>query len=122
MPLSENEQKILLEIEKHLQESDPRLAREVGETTIYRHAMGSVRWSVFGFIVGLGLMISTLQIHFAFAFVGFLIMFLSALALERNLRMMGKAGMDQVTSAIRAANPNLRKSSQGDDETTPERE
>lgn len=115
MPLSENEQKILLEIEKHLEESDPRLAREVGETTVYRHAMGSVRWNVLGFLSGLALMVFTLQIHFVLAFSGFLVMLVSALALERNMRVMGRAGMDQVTTAIRSANPNLRKRREGDD-------
>ena len=114
MPLSENEQKILSEIEKHLQKSDPRLAREVGETTVYRHALGSVRWNALGFFAGLGLMVGTLQIHFLLAFAGFLVMLVSALALERNMRLMGRAGVNQVTRAFRAANPNIRRR-QGDE-------
>ncbi len=119
MPLSENEQKILAEIEKHLHESDPRLAREVSETTIFRHAMGSLKWTVLGFVFGLGLMIIALRVHFLVAGLGFLVMLVSALGFERNLRMMGRAGMNQVTSAFRAANPNLRRTTEGDSEAGP---
>lgn len=116
MPLSEDEQRILAEIEKNLHESDPRLAKEVGETTIYRHALGSLKWSVLGFIVGVSVMVATLQIHYLFAFGGFLIMLISALGFERNLRMMGRAGINQVSSAFRAANPNLGRQSEKTDD------
>ena len=34
MPLSEDEQRILTEIEQRLYESDPRLARDVRSTTV----------------------------------------------------------------------------------------
>ncbi len=108
MPLSEDEQRILSEIERHLEESDPRLAREVSETTVYRHALGSMRWSTGLVLAGAVVMILTLRIHFLLAFLGFLVMLVGALGFERNLRLMGKAGMHQVSSAIRAANPNLR--------------
>lgn len=109
MPLSEDEQRILAEIEKNLHESDPRLARQVGETTIYRHALGSLKWSILWFVVGLLVMVATLQVHYLFAFGGFLIMLVSAVGFERNLRMMGKAGIDQFSRAFRAANPGSRR-------------
>lgn len=108
MPLSEDEQRILAEIEQSLHESDPRLAREVGETTVYRHALGSLKWSVLGIIAGLAVMVATLQIHYLVAFCGFLLMLGSAIGLERNLRLMGKAGVDQFSRAFRAANPTRR--------------
>jgi hypothetical protein len=107
MPLSEDEQRILAEIEKNLHETDPRLAKEVGETTVYRHAMGSLKWSVLGFVIGVAVMVSTLQIHYLLAFCGFLMMLVSALGFERNLRLMGRAGLQSVSSAFRSANPNL---------------
>ena len=116
MPLSENEQKILAEIEKHLHESDPRLAREVSETTVYRHALGSLRWTVTGFIVGLALMVALLQVHYLLAFIGFLLMLVSALGFERNLRLMGRAGLQQVSTAFRAANPNSRTAGEEDED------
>ncbi|MCP3987743.1 MAG: DUF3040 domain-containing protein [Actinomycetia bacterium] len=111
MPLSEDEQRILAEIEKNLHESDPRLAKEVGETTVYRHALGSLKWSVLGFIIGVAVMVATLQVHYLFAFCGFLLMLLSALGFERNLRMMGRAGINQVSNAFRAANPSAGRQS-----------
>ncbi len=105
MPLSENEQNILAEIERHLEETDPGLARHVGKRSVYRHAVGSLKWSILGFVVGLGLMVATLRVHYLVAFAGFLVMLVSALGFERNLRMMGRAGIAQVSSAFRAANP-----------------
>jgi hypothetical protein len=116
MPLSEDEQRILAEIEKNLHESDPRLAKEVGETTVYRHALGSLKWSVLGFVIGVVVMIATLQIHFMIAFCGFLLMLVSALGFERNMRLMGRAGMNQVSSAFRAANPNLGRQAEKSDD------
>lgn len=112
MPLSDNEQKILAEIEKHLHESDPRLAREVSETTIYRHAIGSLKWSAVGCVVGLVLMVATLQVHFALVFGGFLVMLVSALGFERNFRVMGRASMNSMTDAIKAA---TRRPLEGDE-------
>lgn len=103
MPLSEDEQRILDEIEKSLHESDPRLAKEVGETTVYRHALSSLKWSVAGFVVGAIVMFSTFPVHFALGFVGFLLMLASALGFERNLRVMGKAGLSQVSTVFRSA-------------------
>lgn len=117
MPLSEDEQRILAEIEKNLHESDPRLAREVSETTIYRHALGSLKWSVLGFAVGVAIMVATLQIHFLVAFAGFLLMLVSAIGFERNLRLMGRAGVEQFSRAFRAANPPGRRSPDHSDDT-----
>jgi hypothetical protein len=105
MPLSENEQRILAEIERHLEESDPSLARNVGKRSIYRHALGSLRWSVLEFIVGLIVMVATLRVHYVLAFVGFVIMLVGAMGFERNLRLVGRAGIQQVSNAFRAANP-----------------
>ncbi len=116
MPLSEDEQRILAEIEKNLHESDPRLAREVSETTVYRHALGSLKWSVMGAVLGIVVMIATLQIHFLLAFCGFLLMLASAIGFERNLRLMGKAGVDHFSRAFRAANPGSRREGDKADE------
>ena len=109
MPLSENEQNILNEIERQLEESDPRLAREVSETTVYRHALGSMKWIGVAFVVGLGVMVAGLTVHVLVGFLGFLLMLVAGLGFERNLRLMGRAGMQSVSTAFRAANPNIRR-------------
>jgi hypothetical protein len=116
MPLSDKEQNILDEIERQLQESDPQLAREVSETTVYRHALGSLRWLVVLFLVGLVVMIAGLTVHFVIGFFGFGIMLAAAFGFERNLRIMGRASLHSVTTAFRAANPNLRRPEANDAE------
>ena len=55
MPLSEDEQRILNQIEQQFYESDPAFAQQVSQTTLYRHAFGRVKWGILGLIVGLGL-------------------------------------------------------------------
>ena len=65
-----------------------------------------------GLVAGVAVMVGTLQIHFLAAFAGYLLMLISALGLERNLRLMGRAGFNQVSNAFRAANPNVGR--QGD--------
>ena len=104
MPLSEEEQRILTEIETQLYASDPQLAKEVGSTTIYRHAGRNLKWAALGFIAGLAFMVIALTVStFVVAFAGFLAMLASALWFERNLRKMGRAGWQQWTESMRAA-------------------
>jgi hypothetical protein len=101
VPLSEDEQRILSEIEAKLYESDPSLAKEVGSTTVYTAPLRSVRWAVFGALVGLGIMVGTLRISYWLAFLGFLVMLGSALVLERGVRRLGKTSIDQIAQQLR---------------------
>jgi hypothetical protein len=96
MPLSENEQKILSQIEKDFYDSDPEFAREVGETTLYRHAFRNVKSAAAFGVLGVVGLIVALQIHYLLAFVAFLVVFGSTIVIERNLRKMGRAGLQQV--------------------------
>ena len=59
MPLSEDEQRILREIEENLSATDPKLVQQVSDTTLYRHSARVIKWAVVGFIAGLLLMIFT---------------------------------------------------------------
>ena len=101
VPLSEDEQRILSEIEQQLYESDPALAREVGSTTVYSHASRNLRWAVLGFLVGLAVMIFTLTTSFWLAFLGFAIMLAAALYFEQNARRLGRAGLQQLSQSMR---------------------
>lgn len=103
VPLSEEEQRILSEIEQQLYETDPALARDIADTTIYSHAARNLKWAVLGFLVGTAMLVLTLATHFLLAFGGFLVMLVSALAIERNARRMGKAGLEQLARSMRAA-------------------
>ncbi len=102
MPLSEDEERILHEIAQQFYADDPEFAREVGETTLYTHTVRRMKWSGFGFVAGVVFLIATLSTNYLLAFVGFLAMLGCALYFERNLRKLGKAGLDQVTRSIRA--------------------
>lgn len=104
MPLSEDEQRILSEIEQQLYQSDPALARDIADTTIYSHAYRNLKWALAGFVAGLVVLIFTLGTSFLIAFFGgFLVMLVSALAVERNARRLGRAGMQQMTQSMKAA-------------------
>jgi uncharacterized membrane protein YobD (UPF0266 family) len=93
MPLSDEEQRILDEIEARLAEEDPRLVEQVGRTTLSTHLARRIRLSSIAFGVGL------LMILFAFASavwvaaVGFVVMVFSALLVARYTRQLGR---DQV--------------------------
>ena len=114
MPLSEDEQRILSEIEQHLYASDPQLVREVSSTTIYRHAGRNLKWAGVGFVVGLIFMVMTFTASIVLAFAGFLGMLASAIFFERNLRKMGRAGWRQWTETMRANGVRERFGSVGD--------
>jgi hypothetical protein len=102
VPLSEDEERILSEIAQQFYTDDPHFAREVGETTLYTHTVRRMKWSGFGFVLGVVFLIATLSTSFLLAFGGFLVMLACALYFERNARKLGKAGIDQVTRSLKA--------------------
>jgi hypothetical protein len=103
VPLSEDEERILHEIEQQLHATDPQLVREVSSTTLYRHAGRNLKWAALGFVVGLVFMVLTFTTSTVLGVVGFLAMLGSAIAFERNLRKMGKAGWRQWTQSVGAS-------------------
>ena len=103
MPLSEDEQRILGEIEQQFYEHDPALAREVGSTTLYRHAGRNLKWAALGFLGGLVLLMGSFASNLLLGFTGFLVMLASAIWFERNLRKMGRAGWQAMTRSVRGS-------------------
>ena len=101
MPLSEDEQRILKEIEENLSATDPKLVQQVSDTTLYRHAARVIKWSAFGFVAGLVLMILTFTSTLVLGVVGFAVMLACALAIEHNLRKLGRAGIESLTGSMR---------------------
>lgn len=117
MPLSEDEQRILQEIEANLSASDPQLVAQVAETTLYRHASRNVLWASLGLLAGLVLLVFTFTRFLWLAIIGFLVMVACALVIERNVRKMGKAGLASLSggaSRKRASVRRLRPPSAGD--------
>jgi hypothetical protein len=104
VPLSEDEQRILHEIEQQFYESDPAFARGVGKTTLYRHAGRNLKWAALGFFFGFVLLVGAFATSLFLGFVGFAVMLACAFVFERNLRKMGRAGWQQVTGNFKAGN------------------
>lgn len=102
MPLSEDEQRILRQLEQQL-ETDKDFAQNVSQAGLYRHAVKTVRWATLGVVASLGFTIATLQIHFALAFLGFVGMLACAVVIEGKLRAMSKAGYKDVVEVLRTA-------------------
>lgn len=102
MPLSEEEQRILHQIEQQFYESDPRFAQSVSQTSLYRHALRQVKFGVGGLIVGLGILVALLPINSALSFLGFIVMLGSAFVIERNVRAMGREGLRHLAGTSRA--------------------
>jgi ABC-type multidrug transport system fused ATPase/permease subunit len=103
MPLSEEEQRILHQIEQQFYESDPQFAANVGQASLYRHALHRIAWASLMLVVGLVFLVFTLQVHLALAFCGFLVMLTAAFIIDKNARAIGRAGFDQVTGRVRGS-------------------
>ena len=101
VPLSEEEQRILHEIERNFYERDPDFARGVSEHTLYRHAGRNCKWAGLGFLVGLVILVVSFASSLIVGVLGFFLMLGSALVFERNLRKMGKAGWQSATQSVR---------------------
>jgi Protein of unknown function (DUF3040) len=104
VPLSEDEQRILHEIERRFYESDPAFANQVSQTTLYRHAGRNCKWAAVGFVAGLVLLLVSFASSLWLGGLGFAIMLFCALVIDRNLRKMGRAGWQQMTESMRARN------------------
>jgi F0F1-type ATP synthase assembly protein I len=98
MPLSEDEQRILREIEANLSVTDPKLVQQVSDTTLYRFAARLIKWAVVGFILGLIITITTFTSVLPLAVVGFLLMLFCAIVIVESVRKMGRAGLESLTA------------------------
>lgn len=102
VPLSEDEERILQQIAQRFYEDDPTFAREVSETTLYRHTIRRMKWAVFGAVLGAVFLVMSLSTSYWVSFAGFLFMLGCALVFERNLNKLGRHGIEQLSQSIRA--------------------
>jgi len=107
VPLSEDEQRILRQIEESLG-TDERFAQAVSPSGLYRHSARKVRWAIFGVLVSLVATIALLRVHYMLAFVGFLGMLTCVLVIERQLRAIGKAGLQDLAATIKSSRLNAQ--------------
>ena len=61
-----------------------------------------MKWSVVGLVAGAVFLVASLSTSYLLSFAGFLVMLACALVFERNLRKLGRAGLDQLTRTVRA--------------------
>jgi type IV secretory pathway VirB3-like protein len=104
VPLSEHEQRILAELEESLSKNDPSFAKSVRDTDVYAHGGRRVRWGIAGFVAGLLLLVLCFSHSIILGLVGVALMFVSAVVVERNARLLGRASWQDLT-----------RSAQGDD-------
>jgi hypothetical protein len=104
VPLSEHEQRLLEQIERALYAEDPKFASTVSSTNLRTHARRRIVWSVIGFILGMGALLTGVMIpSVPLAVVGFLIMFFSAVyAFSQSKRLFGKPDLRVVGGSTAA--------------------
>ena len=86
MPLSEEEQRVLDEIERQLYETDPQLAHQVRTRSAPASAARRVRWGALGTVVGLSILVAGFRTSVIFGLAGFLLMVVSLVVLEQAVR------------------------------------
>jgi hypothetical protein len=89
MTLSDHEQRILDEIEKRLQEEDPRFADVVGRASLSTHVARRVRLGAVAFVAGF-VMLMLFAVSVWVAIAGFGVMLASALLVYHQLRLLGQ--------------------------------
>jgi hypothetical protein len=100
VPLSEDEQRILHEIERRFYEHDPEYAKTIESTTLYRSLGRNCKWAALGFLAGLIILMVSFASNEVLGVFGFVVMLASALWFTQNLRKMGRAGWQQMTESL----------------------
>jgi len=95
MPLNDDEQRILEEIERQFYEEDPDLAHSVASASLRSRLRPHRRIAIAGFIIGLVVMIVSLKTLWI-ATLGFILMLASAGWLAMTFKKPGDDGNDLV--------------------------
>ena len=106
MPLSEDEERILQQIERRFYASDPDSARRIQSTTLPRFLARNCRWALAGLVGGLIILLVSFASNWVLGIVGFALMLVSAVVLTRNLHRMGRHGLEQLNKAMKGRGVN----------------
>ena len=98
MPLNEDEQRILEEIERQFYEEDPKLARSVAGASLRSRLQPYRRFAVAGFVVGLVVMLVSFTSSVWIAALGFILMLASAAWLAMSFRNTAGGDADSIGS------------------------
>jgi hypothetical protein len=102
VPLSEDEQRILHEIERRFYEHDPEYAKSIESSTLYRALGRNCKWAAIGFVAGLIILTVSFASSVLLGAFGFGVMLVSAIVFTQNLRKMGRAGWQQMTQQMKS--------------------
>jgi hypothetical protein len=86
VPLSEEEQRILQEMEQKLYADDRAFVTRVRAEASRSLASRPLRWSVLAFVAGLAVLLASFRSSLLLGTLGFLVMVVAALAFERSAR------------------------------------
>lgn len=106
VPLNEDEERILAEIERQFHATDPDSAKRIGSTTLQRYLARNCKWAAAGFVIGLVILIAAFASSWILGIFGFLIMLASAVVLIQNLHKISRLGLEQVSRSIGSRNLN----------------
>ena len=101
MPLSEDEQRILSEIERSFYEHDPDFARKASSVTLTRRASRNCKLAAAAFVIGLLILLTTFADRFILGALGFLVMVASAFVFVTNVRTLSSPGLQSVAQSVR---------------------
>jgi hypothetical protein len=108
MPLSEDEQRILRQMEEDLQR-DPRFGRSIQTgTSVTRRGLAVAGFAT---VVGLVLTIALLSVSPFLSFVTFAASVACAVVAERHVRSLGEAGLNHLSDSMRSRFPQQRERS-----------
>lgn len=102
MPLSEEEQRILAEIEASLLASDPHLVKNVSTGPVTKQGRRRIRLAVLGFVVATVAVILLLQVNFILAFIAFLAAFGALAYVQADIRAMVTGHFSKAREDLRA--------------------
>ena len=104
MPLSEDEQRILHEIERRFYANDPDRAKRMSNETLPRYLARNCRWAALGMLVGIVILLVSLATSLLLGIVGLALLLGSAIVFTKNLRRMGRHGLAQLSESVRSRN------------------
>ncbi len=100
MPLSEEEQRILRQIEEQLQ-ADPSFALKVNTRSHHGVSRRRLVWSVVALVVSLVVAIAALQVSAWLSFLAFVAMVGAGVILERELTARGRDQLSRIPDELR---------------------
>lgn len=100
VPLSEEEQRQLEEIERQFYETDPQLAHAVRSTTVVPGTGRALGFGVAGLVVSFVVLLLGFTHNVLLGVVGFVGMILCALVVERHARGLGRASVWAIKARV----------------------